>query len=144
MIAYFDTSALLPLLIDEPGSRIAGRLWDEADHVVSVRLVYAEGRASLAQAQRLGRATHSQLLRLIDQFEDLYGQLDRIDVDDPLVRRAGDLAQDHQLRGYDAVHLAGLERVADEHTVLVSGDHDLCRAAAALGIAVTDTSGSDR
>lgn len=144
MIAYFDTSALLPLLIDEPGSPIAGRLWDEADHVVSVRLVYAEGRASLAQAQRLGRVTHSQLLRLIDQFDDLYAQLDRIDVDDPLVRRAGDLAQDHRLRGYDAVHLAGLERVADEHTVLVSGDHDLCRAAAGLGIAVTDTSGSDR
>ena len=55
MIAYFDTSALLPLLIDEPGSERAGRLWDEADHVVSVRLIYVEARAALAQARRLER-----------------------------------------------------------------------------------------
>lgn len=142
MIAYFDTSALIPLLIDEPSSPVAGRLWDEADHVVSVRLVYAEARAALAQAERLGRVTHSQLERLVRSLDDLYAQLDRIDIDDPLVLRAGELAQRHGLRGYDAVHMAGLERVAGEETVLVSGDRPLCRAAASRGIAVADTSGA--
>lgn len=140
MIAYFDTSALIPLLVEEPGSAVAGQLWDHADRVASVRLVYAEARAALAQAERLGRLTRRQLPRLIDQLDDLYAQLDRIDVDDALVRQAGQLAQDHALRGYDAVHLAALERTGDDETVLVSGDDDLCAAAAALGVATANTS----
>jgi uncharacterized protein len=43
VIAYFDTSSIVPLLIEEPGSETAGRLWDEADRLVSIRLVYVEG-----------------------------------------------------------------------------------------------------
>ena len=140
MIAYFDTSALLPLLIDEPGSARAGRLWDEADHVVSVRLIYVEARAALAQARRLGRLAEGQLVGLVGELDDLYAQLDRIGVDETLVRRAGVLAQEHALRGYDAVHLAAVERVAGEDAVLVSGDVELCAAAQELGIAVSNTS----
>lgn len=140
MIAYFDTSALIPLLVEEPRSAIAGQLWDQADRVASVRLVYAEARAALAQAEGLGRITRRQLPRLVDQLDDLYGQLDRIEVDDPLVLRAGQLAQDHALRGYDAVHLAALERIADQQTVMVAGDDDLCAAASALGVATASTS----
>lgn len=139
MIAYFDTSALIPLLVEEPGSAVAEQLWDQAEHVASVRLVYAEARAALAQAERLGRLTSRQLQRLVYQLEDLYAQLDRVEVDDALVRQAGRLAQDHALRGYDAVHLAALHRIADDQTVLVSGDHDLCAAAAALGVATANT-----
>ena len=52
MIAHFDTSALIPLLVDEPGSQRAGRVWDAAEHVTSLRLVYAEARGSLALAAR--------------------------------------------------------------------------------------------
>jgi uncharacterized protein len=59
VIAYFDTSAVMPLLIAEPGSDRAAALWDGADRVVSVRLVYPEARAALAQAERLGRLTSS-------------------------------------------------------------------------------------
>ena len=121
MIAYFDTSALIPLLVEEPGSAIAGQLWDQADRVASVQLVYAEARAARAQAERLGRLTRRQLPRLIDQLDDLY-------------------VQDHALRGHDAVHLAGLERIADDQTVLVVGDDDLRTAAAALGVATASTS----
>lgn len=144
MIVYFDTSALVPLLLAEPGTALAQQLWDQADHVVSTRLVYAEARAALAQGNRLGRVTSSQLRKLVTELNDLYGQIDRIDVDDALVVRAGDLAETHQLRGYDAIHLAALERVAGEQTVLASGDHDLCTAAAALGFAVADTARSDQ
>lgn len=52
MIAYFDTSAFVPLVIDEPSSPTAQRLWDIADRVVSVRLLYPETRAALAMARR--------------------------------------------------------------------------------------------
>ena len=143
MIAYFDTSALIPLLIEEPGSSRAGRVWDVADHVTSVRLVYTEARAALAQAARLGRLVTADLALTLDGLERLYGQLDLLEVDDLLVRRAGELAQLHALRGYDALHLAAAERVRAGTTVVVAGDRDLCAAAGTLGLAVADTSIDD-
>jgi predicted nucleic acid-binding protein len=139
VIAYFDTSALIPLLIEEPGSVQAERLWDVADRVVSARLVYAEGRAALAQARRLGRTDQHGLDRLVEQFDGLYRQIDRIELDEPLVRRAGAFAQEHHLRGYDAVHLAAADRIRDLETVLAAGDQQLCDAAHAIGLAVADT-----
>ncbi|MDP8930707.1 MAG: type II toxin-antitoxin system VapC family toxin [Actinomycetota bacterium] len=136
MIAYFDTSAFIPLVIEEPGSEVAGRLWDEADHLISVRLIYAEARAALAQAQRTGRVTRRQLPRLVEVVDSLYSQLDRLDVDEVRIRRAGELAQQLGLRGYDAVHLAGAERLRDPELVLVAGDGPLLDAATELELAV--------
>ena len=66
--------------------------------------------------------------------------MDLVDIDDVLVRRAGELAQCHALHGYDAIHLAAAERVHSDASVLVAGDRDLCTAAGALGIAVANTS----
>ena len=51
-----------------------------------------------------------------------------------LARRAGDLAEQHGLRGYDAVHLASAEAVADPDTVFVAADARLLDAAGALGV----------
>lgn len=140
MIAYFDTAALIPLLIEEPGSDRAGRLWDAAHRVAAVPLVYPEARAALAQAVRVSRFDGAQLRPAVAALDDLYAQLDLIAIDDVLVRRAGALAEEHALRGYDAIHLAGAERIADDDTILVAGDRDLLRAARTLRLAVTDTS----
>jgi uncharacterized protein len=140
VIAYFDTSALIPLLIQEPGSERAVRVWDVAEHVTSVRLIYTEARAALAQAARLERLAPTDLPTAIDALDRLYDQLDLLEVDEHLVRRAGELAQHHALRGYDAIHLAGAERVRHDTSVMVAGDHELCSAAEALGIAIASTS----
>jgi len=143
VIAYFDTSALIPLLVDERGSERASRLWDVADNVVAVRLIYAEARAALAQATRLGRLSATNLDATIDALDGLYANLDLLEIDERLVRRAGELAQHHALRGYDAVHLAAAERIRDDTTVMVAGDRDLCAAARTLGMAVADTAAED-
>lgn len=134
MIAYFDTSALVPLLIKEPGSGSVSRLWDSADRVVSVLIVYPETRAALAQARRLGRVTAQQLRSVVDDLERRCEQMDMFDVDDALARRAGDLAEQHSLRGYDAVHLAAAHRVNDAELVVVAGDRSLLAAAIADGL----------
>jgi predicted nucleic acid-binding protein len=125
VIAYFDTSAIVPLLVQEPGSERAASLWDEADRIVSLRLVHVEARAAVAQAQRLGRLTPRQLRDVVNEFETLYYELDEldlVDVDDALVRRAGDLAQARALRGYDAAHLAAAVQLQDPDLILVAGD----------------------
>ncbi len=139
MIAYFDTSALIPLLIEEPGTERSGRVWDAAEHVTSVRLIYAEARAALAQAARLAWMPADDLGIAIEGLDGLYDQLDLLEVDDLLVRRAGEFAQLHALRGYDAVHLAAAERVQHGTMVLVAGDRNLCAAAEGIGMAVART-----
>ena len=136
MIAYFDTSAVVPLLVAEPGSARAASLWDGADRIVSVRLIYPEARAALAQAERLGRLTARHLRDAVTEFDSLFEEIDLVEVDDALARRAGELAEARRLRGYDAVHLAAADRVRDPNVVVIAGDGALLDAAAAEGMAV--------
>jgi uncharacterized protein len=138
VIAYVDASAVLPLVVAEPGSDRAGALWDGADRVVSVRLVYPEARAALAQAERLGRLTARQLRDAVTELDTLFEQIDLVEVDDVLARRAGELAEVRQLRGYDPVHIAAAVRVRDPSVVMVAGDGALLAAAAAEGMAIAE------
>ncbi len=140
MIAYFDTSAVVPLLVNEPGSDGAAALWDGAERLVGVSLVYAEARAALAQAARLGRLDVADLRRAVDDLAFLYAQLDRVAVTDDLVVQAGELAERHALRGYDAVHLAAGLLVADADVVFVTGDKALGQAAHESGLATANLS----
>jgi predicted nucleic acid-binding protein len=135
VIAYFDTSAVVPLVVAEPGSPRAIALWGEADRVVSVRLVSVEGRAALAQAHRLGRITARGLRDAVASLLERCDELDVVEVDRELVAVAGELAERHRLRGYDAVHLAAALRVRDPDLVVVAGDDALVRAAHDAGIA---------
>lgn len=138
MIVYFDTSAIVPIVIEEPGSMVASRLWDEADRVVSSRLVYTEGRAALAMARRLDRIDECGLREAVDDFESLHDQLDVIEITEGLLREAGGLAEQLSLRGYDAVHLASARLVDDPEMVLAAGDVSLLAAARAVGIATSE------
>jgi predicted nucleic acid-binding protein len=135
---YFDTSAIVPIVIEEPSSMVASRLWDEADRVVSSRLTYAEGRAALAMARRLDRIDERGLREAVDDFESLHDQLDVIDITEGLIREAGGLAEQLNLRGFDAVHLASARLVDDPEMVLAAGVQNLLTAARAVGIATAD------
>lgn len=136
MIAYFDTSAIVPLLIDEIGTQAAGDIWDRADRLVSIRLAHVELRAALAQAARIGRISSKHLRSCVHDLEAVFDQIDMVDVDDDLIREAGELAEDHGLRAYDAVHLAAALRVDDLELIVVAGDRALLAAAEALGMSV--------
>jgi predicted nucleic acid-binding protein len=138
LIVYFDTSALVPIVIEEDSSENCGRLWDLADRVVSSRLVYAEGRAALAQARRIGRLSDKLLREAVRNFEDLVDELDAVEVTAELVHRAGALAEKLGLRGYDAIHLASAEAVNDRDLVLATGDRALLQAARSLGLRVAN------
>ncbi|MDZ4824853.1 MAG: type II toxin-antitoxin system VapC family toxin, partial [Actinomycetota bacterium] len=122
-------------IVEEDGSERAGRLWDAADRVVSVRLVYPQARAALAAARRARRLTESALRRATTDLETVVGQLDIVELSEGLARRAGELAELQGLRGYDAVHLAAAETVADAELVLVAGDTELLGAAGRMGLA---------
>ena len=138
MIVYFDTSAIVPIVIEEAESATACRLWDDADRVVSSRLAHAEARAALAMARRTGRLDGIGLRTAVIDFESLHEQLDIVEVTPELVRTAGSFAERFGLRGYDAVHLASAWLVQDGDVVVAAGDCDLLEAAQALGMATSN------
>ncbi len=139
MIAYFDTSAIIPLIINEPSSDRCNRVWNESSRVVSVRLLYPEVRAALAKAERMGRLSATQRAAAFVELETIITEVDHVEVTEALAHRAGELAQAHGLRGYDAVHLAAASAVADSDVVLVTGDADMANAANSIGIAASIT-----
>ncbi len=139
MIANFDTSAVIPLIIEEPASTTCERLWNDAGRIVSVRLLYPEARAAMAKARRMQRITSEKLHTATAELESILHQVDHIEITAELARTAGDLAAAHGLGGYDAVHLAGAIAATDDEFVLVTGDMELGNVASSLGIAVAFT-----
>lgn len=139
MIGYLDTSAFVPLLIDEPTSAACRRFWDDADVIVSSRLLYVETAAALAQARRMGRLTKGKHLQSRRRLDQMWSEMDVIEVDEQVIVRAADLAHRLSLRGYDAVHCASAEQLDDDDLVAASGDQRLLTAWLELGMATYDT-----
>lgn len=124
-------------MFDEPGSELAAELWDRAEVVVSSQLIYPEARAAAASACRAGRIDSGTLRRAVGRIDALCTQLSVIGLDPDLAHTAGDLAQAHGLRGYDAVHLATALHVDTQSLLFASWDRDLARGAVAAGCSVS-------
>ena len=89
MIAYFDTSAIIPLLIDEPLSDLAYRLWLRASWVATAHVSYVEARAGLGRACRTGRITPEELRKAVEGLEVLDRRFDHVEITPDLVTSAG-------------------------------------------------------
>jgi predicted nucleic acid-binding protein len=134
VITYVDTSVIVKLIIDEPESDHASMIWTSAASLAACQLAHVEARAALASAHREGRVTSAELDNAEANLVELWSQLYVVDVDESLVRHAGDLARLHALRGYDAVHLGAALFVGAR--VMAVSDGRLARAARECGIAV--------
>ena len=143
MICYFDTSAFVPLLIDEASSPACRRLWEEADDVMSTQLLYVEAAGALAQAVRCRRITADQEVRALRVVDRLWRELNVIEPTEPVIRRAATLTSSEALRGYDALHCASAEEVNDRDLLFASGDRQLLKAGQNLGFYVADTNDRD-
>jgi predicted nucleic acid-binding protein len=136
VITYFDTSAFLKLVVEEPGSPAMVALWEASDRRLSSQLLYPEARAALAAAGRSGRVDAGALRAVASELERLWSDLDDIALSQEITARAGDLADDLALLGADAVHLATAEAVIDVDDVVACADERLASGARALGLAV--------
>lgn len=77
--------------------------------------------------------TEADLRTAVEDLEALCEEIRLIDVDATLASEAGELAERHALRGYDAVHLATALSLAHEEVVVVTWDEDLGNAAVQAG-----------
>lgn len=144
MICYFDTSAFVPILIDESSSSTCSELWNTAHDVVTTRLLYVEASAALARAQRSGRVSSAKLRAAQEGLHELWQEFDVVELDGDLSRRAAELALKSSLRGYDAVHCAAAEQLfGDGDLVAASGDKTLLAVWRELGIPTADINNPD-
>jgi predicted nucleic acid-binding protein len=119
----------------EDGSDVAAELWDSFPGASSV-LAYPEARAALAAARRAKRLTARAHDRAVSELDALDAELLIVGIDEALAHRAGELADERGLRGYDAVHLASALALGTGDTVVVTWDRDLSNAAVVAGLAV--------
>ena len=136
MNTYFETSAILKLMVTEHGTDLAEQLWDASDLVVTSRLSYPESRAALAAAHRARRLTAGQLRESKRALESYFWEIDLIEVTPSIAEHAGDLAEEHSLTGYDSVHLASALAFDAESVILATWDRAIARAARAVGFAL--------
>jgi uncharacterized protein len=105
-VAYFDSSALVKLVIDEHGSEDAALLWDGADSVITSRVAHPEVRAALAAAQRDGRLDEEGHRQAKADGDERHQAPRLVEVNSQLEDEAGDPAEEHALSGFDAIPLA--------------------------------------
>lgn len=142
MIAYLDTSAVVPILISEPSTATCRRMWEDADARLSSRLTEVEVAAALAMAERLGRVSTQEHDDALANFSQIWGDVHVIDVSAEVASSAGVLARSLGLRAYDAVHCASAVAVESPDLVGVSGDVRLLASWRTVGMATVDTNQS--
>ena len=140
MTLYLDTSSLLKLYVDEPGSLDVVDLVESADVVATLTLTYTEARAPLARRRREGLLSARGLADVRQRLDTDWPAFVHLDVTPELCAHAADLAERYSLRAYDSIHLAAYEQVAldagVEQTTFSSADVALNRAAKALARAL--------
>ncbi|MBI3045460.1 MAG: type II toxin-antitoxin system VapC family toxin [Betaproteobacteria bacterium] len=139
MIVYLDASALVKRYVAEAGSAEVGALIAEASALGTAVLSRAEVAAALARAVRVKLVTKNAAAAALKIFTADWEHLIRLQLTEALAARAGALAWEHGLRGYDAVHLATAlfwHETLGEPVAVATFDRELWSGARASGLAV--------
>jgi uncharacterized protein len=135
-LVYFDSSALVKLLTEEPGSDVAAELWDGCDAALSSRLAYPEVCAALAAADRNHDLTEHELDIAGQTWGEYWAAIRPVELTTAVEQHAGQLTRSQALRSADAVHLASALAVGDYDVVMAVWDRRLHRGARSAGLRV--------
>ena len=135
-IVYFDSSALVKLVLDETGSDVVAAVWNACDAALSSRLAYPEVCAALAAAGRNHDLTESEASAAADEWGIFWSSMRPIELSPDVESAAGELAVQHRLGGADAVHLASALALGSQEVTLAVWDKRLHAGAAAVGLHV--------
>jgi predicted nucleic acid-binding protein len=106
VILYLETSSLVKLYVREPDSDTVRELIGEADVVATSLLAYAEARAAFARKRREKGISEIAYKSVKEALERDWPSYFILSLAGQTVKTAGDLAEKHALRGFDALHLA--------------------------------------
>jgi predicted nucleic acid-binding protein len=139
MILYLDTSALVKRYVAEAGSAEVNAWMETAEVLMTSLLTRAEMAAALNRLHRMNVMDLIETHRILGVFHEEWESLLRLPVTEMTVQRAGRLTSLHDLRGYDAVHLATVliwQETSTHLTHFAACDHLLWQAARSEGLAV--------
>lgn len=139
MILYLDTSSLVELYVEEEGSQAVRSEVSKATAVATSAIAHVEARAAFARKHREGGLSREEYDRMLNDFRQEWATYLAIDVSDAIVTLAGDLTERHDLRGFDAIHLASALALRDKlqsSIVFSCADERLTAAAEAQGLRI--------
>ena len=139
MILYLDTSALIKRYVNETGSPDVREWLRSADDKATVLITRAEMSAALNRLLRMKFLSQNDHASALAEFRADWMYYHRLPITEPLVARADALACEHNLRGYDAIHLAAAltwQDLLGLPVTVVTYDKELTEAARALGMEV--------
>jgi predicted nucleic acid-binding protein len=130
-LVYFDSSALVKLVVEEEGSDVASALWDGCDAALSSRLAHPEVCAALAAANRNRDIDDAGFAAAAREWAEFWAAVRPVELTREVELHAGDLARRRALRGADAVHLASALAIGAPDLVVAVWDRRLHEGAAA-------------
>lgn len=147
-IYFFDSSAIVKRYLNEIGTAWVTKIFDPAgsSEIYIARISGAEVVAAIARLGLAGSIPRSKTTSAISQFRrEFVSTFQIVETTPTLIARAMDIAESHDLRGYDSVQLASaLEMLALRSRLglagltFVSADSELNAAAMAEGLNVDD------
>jgi predicted nucleic acid-binding protein len=112
-VRFWDTSALVPILIDEPATPAARRSLDEDESVAAWWGTGIECTAAVARAVRDGRLASGALASVLQDLERWRADWIEVDATPPLRLLAERLVRTHPLRAADGLQLAAALTAAE-------------------------------
>ena len=106
MVVYLDTSSLVKLYVEEEDSPKIADLVRSSKATATSLIAYTEARAAFARRFRENAFTPGEYKHLISVFDKDWENYLIVRVTKELVRLAGNLAEKHSLRAFDAIHLS--------------------------------------
>ncbi len=137
MILYLDTSSLVKLYVEEAESAEIESIVKSSEAAATSIVAYAEARAAFARRFREGAFTHDDYNRLKQYFDKDWRNYFVLNVTEEVIGLAGNLSEEHALRGFDSIHLASaviLHRKTSSPVVFSCFDEQLMKAATQKGL----------
>ena len=106
MIAYFDTSALVKLYVDEPEREKALRIAREATSVAISELGLVEAHSALRRKGQQEHIKSRKVQSAITELEKDWPSFSCVLFQGELIEQTRKIIKKHLLRTYDAIHLA--------------------------------------
>lgn len=139
MLLFCDTSALIKLLIDEPGSDQVHHAAERAGLIAACRITWVEAMAAMARRQRDDPRSADAIEQARQRLSQLWSSFTVVEVNQQLVEAAGRFADVFALRADDSVQLAAahaLQTMSAQAVTFACFDRRLNQAAQLLQLAV--------
>ncbi|HET9784997.1 MAG TPA: type II toxin-antitoxin system VapC family toxin [Terriglobales bacterium] len=138
MAAYWDTSVLAKIYVDEPGSDLVRKLLG-GERPVTSAICPVEMESMLRRSHAEGRLTEEEQRGARAMFALDLDYWSLMDVDAAVLQQARLVAADFPIRALDAVHVASALRLRERFpdTAFLTADVRQGAVAAALGFRVS-------